>query len=174
MDEKNLEAFNKSELIINFEKIITKSDYLILSFKDLNDTLSNFYSLTIQKDKKIFNLTFNIRNISDAYLPNKPYIKRRQVGKLDFDSLPLNNKTNVTLLLGLKEINGELVLVCWNPFYFVGHQTNRSCYVLESTMEKALQCGFYIGEDCKTKLYVCNETNFGKLLTQYIEENAVE
>lgn len=171
---KSEDTLSKFDLLVLFEQLITKSGFIITNYKDIYETLDNFHSLTVEKDKKQFELIFNIRNVSDAYLPNKPEIKRRQVGKLEFDSLPFNQKKRAVMLLGLKVYNGEPVLVCWNPFYFVGHATNRSCYVVESTMEKALQCGFYAGEDCRTRVYACSGSSFEKLLSLFIEENAVE
>lgn len=175
MDEiKREDTLSKFELLNLFQNFVSKSKFLIIEFKDLKDSLNNFYSLIIEKENYFTELIFNIRNIGDAYLPNKPQIKRRQVGKLDFDKLPLNEKKKISLLVGIKLINNEPVLVCWNPFFFVGHQTNRSCYVLESTMNKGLQLGFYTSEDCKTKVYVCNENNFDKLLSYYIEENTID
>lgn len=171
---KSQDTISRPNLLVYFQQVLTKSGFLVTNFKDLKGTLDNFYSFVVEKGGKKIELSFNIRNISNAYLPNKPDIKRRQVGKLSFEDLPLNRKDCLIMLLGLKLISGELVLVCWNPFYFVGHATNRSCYVLKSTMEKALQCGFFEREDCKTKVYACSSSNFGELLNHYIEENVVE
>lgn len=171
---KSENTLSKFNLLVLFEQLISKSGFLLVNYKDINDKLENFHSLVIEKDKRRFEIIFNIRNISDAYLPNRPEIKRRQVGKLVFDELPSNQKNRAVMLLGLKIINSEPVLVCWNPFYFVGHATNRSCYVAQSSMEKALQCGLYVGEDCKTRVYACFGSNFNRLLKLFVEENALE
>ncbi|WP_373435119.1 hypothetical protein, partial [Metamycoplasma equirhinis] len=66
------------------------------------------------------------------------------------------------------------VLACWNPFYFVGHSTNRSCYVLQNSLETARSNGFYDGVDCKIPVLVCSTKMFEQLLNVYLERNAVD
>ena len=115
----------------------------------------------------------NIRNIGSAYLPKKPYILRRQVGKLSFDDLPSNNKKSLSMLIGVANKDNEILLACWNPFYFIGHSTNCSCYVLENSLDKAKNIGLYVGEDCKTPVLVCS-SHFNEMLNVYIERNMMD
>lgn len=163
--------FSSKELILQVENIFVKSGYLILSYSDLNN---GFLKFVLLKNNIEYVVCANVRNIGSAYLPNKPYIMRRQVGKMNLDEIPGNVKTNVSMLLAIGTVESNSVLACWNPFYFVGHATNRSCYVLQSSLEKAQSEGFYDGVDCKTPVLVCSSNNFEQLLNVYIERNMVD
>lgn len=168
------QMLNHKQLLLFFEKVLTSSNILINSVKECESELKNFYLFDVSyKDENLF-LYVNIRNISSAYLPNKPYILRRQVGKLSFEFLPANKKNSLTLLLGITNEDESIVVVCWNPFYFIGHSTNRSCYVLESSLTIAKNLGLYVGEDCKTPVLVCSTNNFEELLEVYRERNMVD
>lgn len=158
------------ELVLAVERVFINSGFTVKSF----DYMENgFIEFNLLKNES-FIISVNVRNIGSAYLPNKPYILRRQVGKMIFESIPDNGRTKLSMLLGVGNKNNRLLLACWNPFYFIGHSTNRSCYVLESSLDEAYEKGFYDGVDCKTPVLVCSENNFEKLLHIYIERNAVE
>lgn len=172
--KKSEDTISKQDLLLFFEQTLVLSGFFIEETEGLKNELRNFYSFKVKNQSSQFVISANISNISDAYLPNKPFIKRRQVGHLVFETLPKNTKDKVSLLVGIKKIEDEFVLVCWNPFYFVGHSTNRSCYVNESTLEKTLRIGFYVGDDCGTKLYACTRNHFAELLDLFITENAID
>ena len=172
--KKSEQMMSSQELLLSFEKALVSSEILINSVENCKDELKNFYLVNVTFKNKKISLYVNLRNIGSAYLPNKPYILRRQVGKLSFDDLPLNSSTSLSMLLGITFIDHMMILACWNPFYFVGHSTNRSCYVLENSLEKAKNIGLYVGEDCKTPVLVCSDCHFGEMLDIYIERNMVE
>ena len=172
--KRSEDTISKQDLLLFFEQTLVLSGFFVEETKDLKSELGSFFLFRIKNNNSEFEITANISNISDAYLPNKPYIKRRQVGHLVFENLPKNTKTKVTLLIGIKRIEDQLVYVCWNPFYFVGHSTNRSCYVNEASLEKTARLGFYSGEDCGTKLYACTSNRFAELIDLFISENAID
>lgn len=172
--KKSEQMMSSHELLLSFEKALVFSEILINSVNNCKGELKNFYLVNVTFKNKKMNLYVNLRNIGSAYLPNKPHILRRQVGKLSFNDLPLNNSSSLSMLLGVTYIDEKMVLACWNPFYFVGHSTNRSCYVLEGSLEKAKNIGLYVGEDCKTPVLVCSDSCFGKMLDVYIERNMVD
>ena len=172
--KKSEDTISKQDLLLFFEQTLVLSGFFVEETKDLKNEIGSFHLFKVKNKSSEFVITANISNISDAYLPNKPFIKRRQVGHLVFEALPKNTKNKVTLLIGIKRIENEFVIVCWNPFYFVGHSTNRSCYVNESTLEKTSRLGFYVGDDCGTKLYACTNNRFAELLDLFITENAID
>lgn len=172
--QNSKKLMNSHELLLSLEKHLILSNILIRSVTDCKNELKNFYLLDIVVKNQNIKLYVNIRSIGSAYLPNKPYILRRQVGKLLFDHLPQNSKKTFSMLIGVAEKDGETLLVCWNPFYFIGHKTNRSCYVLEGSLETAKNIGLYVGEDCKTPVLICSCRNFEKMLNVYIERNLVD
>lgn len=167
-------ALSSNELLLRLENFLVNGGYLILGLKFCDGNLKSFIKIDIKKNTNEIHLFVNIRNISSAYLPNKPYIKRRQVGKLILEEIPKNENNSLTMLLGVAKIGDSFVLACWNPFYFVGHATNRSCYVLEDSMTTAICEGLYDGVDCKTPVLVCSENRFSDLLEIYKERNVVE
>ena len=172
--KKSENMMSTHELLLSLEKVLVSSNVLIRSVKNCENELKNFYLISVEINNQLIELYVNIRNIGSAYLPNKPYILRRQVGKLSFDDLPPNNKKSLSMLIGIANIDNEILLACWNPFYFIGHSTNRSCYVLENSLDKAKNIGLYVGEDCKTPVLVCSSSHFNEMLNVYIERNLVD
>jgi hypothetical protein len=163
-------VLSSKELTLVLQEIINKSGFIITSF---SQNENGFNQIGI-KNKHDFNLNVNIRNIASAYLPNKPHIKRRQVGKMHFDTIPINQQKQLSMLLGVGRVNDRYVLACWNPFYFLDHSTNRSCYVLQESLEFANENGLYDGIDCKTPVLVCSENGFEKLIKVYLERNVLD
>ena len=162
---------SSKELVLEVENIFIQSGFIISSFLDLKN---GFVRFQLSKNGVEYIINTNIRNVGSAYLPNKPYIMRRQVGKMNLDDIPDNTGRTASMLLAIASVDGERVLACWNPFYFVGHSTNRSCYVLQNSLETACSNGFYDGVDCKTPVLVCSTKMFEQLLNVYLERNAVD
>ena len=164
----------KNELLLIFESFLVNSGFLILEMIDIKKETPNFHKFVIKTNNKNFTVNIDIRNIGDAYLPDKPHVKRRQVGKLSFEQIPKNKNDTVSMLVGIKQIDKDFVMACWNPFLFLSHITNRSCYLLEESMEQALNSGVYIGKDCGTPVYICSIDHFDQLLDIYINNNSIE
>lgn len=165
------ENLSSSELVLIFQRVLVESGFLIISYES---KINSFGTMKLKYNSKEFVINFNIRNIGSAYLPNKPNIMRRQVGKLESEDIPINSQIQVSMLLGLKVLDNTYILTCWNPFYFVGHKTNRSCYVLKESLQEAKENGFYDGVDCNTPVLACSTKEFSQLLSAYIERNSVD
>lgn len=169
--DKEENILSSKELLLVMEKILISSGFIIYSVLKGNN---NFIEFNIEKNNKKYRIFANIRNIGSAYLPKKPYIMRRQVSKMLIDEIPLNRGNNLSMLLAIKKVENQYILACWNPFYFVGHSKNRSCYVLQQSLENAYLNGLYQGIDCKTPVLVCSEKNMEQLIEVYIERNSVD
>lgn len=166
MNSNNL---SKQELLKVFEKAIVLSDGVIISISDFK----NRFNIVVKFDEDEYNLNFDLRNIGSAYLPNKPFIFRRQVSSFSIDDFPKNLGNNLSLLVGIRLIENSFVIVAWNPFYFLGHKTNRSCYVYKDSMLSAYTNGYYSGDDCKTPVYACASNNLLTLLKEFKENNTI-
>lgn len=162
----------KKDLLLYFENVLISSGFII-NYADFDKEL-NFYLIKLSRDKKEYQLYINLSNINDAYIPNKPYIKRRQVGVMDLNLIPKNAGNQCSMLCGLKIFDDDVIVCAWNPFYFTNHSKNRSCYVLESSIESALKNGYYFGVDCKNNVYLCNKTSFSSLLDEYLNKNRID
>ena len=164
----------KNDLLLYIQRTLVSSGFLIYSLTQCKDDLKSFYKIDIKKNDNQYTLFINVSNINSAFLPNKPYIKRRQVGKLNMDLIPQNKNNSLSMLLGITFVDETPIYVCWNPFYFTGHEKNRSCYVLDSSILYAYNNSYYFGEDCKTPVFVFNELSFEKMLQNYIDKNMVD
>ena len=166
-----INVLSSKDLILAIEKIIVCSGFTIKQFEFKKNGFSAF---TISQDNEQIELSINIGNIGSSYLPNKPYILRRQVRKMTFEEIPDNKRNEISMLIGITKISDKFIIACWNPFYFIGHSTNRSCYILNDSLMIAYLKGIYDGIDCKTPVLACSEENFGKLLKIYIGRYAVD
>ena len=162
------------DLILALKKSLITSGFSVESIYQCDGDLKTFHKLEISFNNDKMTLFINVRNIGSAYIPKKPYIKRRQVGKLLLEKIPPNTKNSLSMLIGIIRVDNIFVYACWNPFYFIGHSTNRSCYVLDSSIEYALQNGVYDGEDCKTPVLVFTEPNFNNIINIYLNRSVVD
>ena len=51
-----------------------KSKFLILELKDLKATLNNFYSITVEKEKKFADIGVDITNLKDKFFYQVLYL----------------------------------------------------------------------------------------------------
>ncbi len=168
----NLTSLSKNDLLLCFEDVLISSGFVIYNLE--MDKNTNFYKFVVNKNKKEFVLFVNISNINEAYIPNKPFIKRRQIGALVLDNIPQNTGNQFSMLCGIKKVDEEIVLCVWNPFYFTNHTKNRSCYVVSDSIYDALKNGIHFGIDCKNTVYLCNRISFEKLFDEYILKNRID
>ena len=115
-----------------------------------------------------------ISNIeSNKRIPSVSSLMRRQVAALDVGLLPQNKDGEVTVLLGVCEIDEKKVFAIWNAFYFVGHKTNRSCYVSAKDLLEASESGLAISSYSDTPVYVSTTERFAEALDKFIEVNCI-
>jgi len=162
----------RDALLLCFEELLIKNGYLI-SLCNEEGSVKGFADLTVKRNGKPFSIHVNIRNISNACLPYDPSVMRRQVAALDVGLLPQNKDGEVTVLLGVCEIDEKKVFAIWNAFYFVGHKTNRSCYVSANDLLKASESGLSISSYSDTPVYVATTERFAEALDKFIEVNCI-
>lgn len=163
-----LTNLNKSELINAFQKVLIDNHFNIIQY-NAGEKKSNFKTIYCEKENKQFSFCFNISNLSKAYLPKDPTVKRRQISSLNMNEIPMITKNNVTLLLSYCEINTTSVFIAWNPFYFTEHKTNRSCYVNEKELLDVISENYIKSKYGKTPVYIFTEQGFERFISEYIE-----
>ena len=83
-------------------------------------------------------------------------------------------KEQCFLLLGLTNVNGNNILVAWNPLKYIYHEKNRSAYVYDEALFEANKKGFYKTIQNGEKILISNEENFEELLKEYYAYSYVE
>ncbi len=89
------------------------------------------HRVDLEIDGKPLRLNFVLRTLGTGGWKDKPWIYRIQIGALEEGQLPRSGNGELSLLLGLFFLDGTLALAAWNPFMYVFHKTNRSCYLKE-------------------------------------------
>lgn len=153
----------------DFLKAVFESSSLpILSWKTDESGVSSIATLL---DGKPLSLHFLLKPISGGGWKEKPWVYRIQVRKLEGDEFPKNSSSSLSLLLGACFFEGKPVIVAWNPFRFLFHETNRSCYL---RLEDLLQLeeepdGFIVSYRSSEPVSLARKDSFGKLLSRLLE-----
>ena len=150
------------------KEVLAASSLPILSWASKPDGTSSVETLL---DGKPLTLHFFLKSISGGGWKEKPWVYRIQVRKLEGDIFPKNSAYVLSLLLGLCLYDGEPVIASWNPFRFLFHETNRSCYLhyedllrLEEEPE-----GFYVSHRSAEPVSLARKDSFGKLLRHLLK-----
>jgi len=165
IDNGALDIKQRLDLIKDF---LLNSNIAVLSVSKKDEY---FYAFDIEVNgaKKIINIY--PKNIVNSGWSEKPYIKRIQVPSFLGKTIPLNNKEQCSLFLGIAFVNNKPIFAVWNPFTYVFHKTNRSCYVNVESLDICYHNGLYKTIDSKKEIILCDKDNFGQLLEIYFEEN---
>lgn len=105
-NSKKKKALNKKELWAEFLLFCDRSGFTLISV-DPDGTYPCFTDVVLSFNGSRFNLSVNLRNISSAYLPKDPTVKRRQVQSLDRELLPKNTKDHLSLCLDFMKTTGK-------------------------------------------------------------------
>ena len=132
---------------------------------------NNFVRFDIVCGKEKLSLHILPKNIVNSGWNDKPYIKRIQVMSFLDKRIPLNTKDNSSMFLGVAFVNNEPIFAVWNPFSYVFHKTNRSCYVEVESLALSSHQGFIKTIDSKQIVLLCDKEHFGDLIKYYNEEN---
>ena len=165
VDNSNLSLKQRVDLIKEF---LLRSNVELFSAEE---TENGFVKFDIKNGKDVFSLHILPKNIVNSGWAEKPYIKRIQVMSFLGKNIPLNTKENSSLFLGIAFVNNEPIFAVWNPFAYVYHKTNRSCYVNVDSLALCSREGFIKTVDSKQVVLLCDKNHFGDLISYYHEEN---
>lgn len=135
-----------------------------IQLNSISDEDEYFHKFEIIYNNRPFILNLYLKNVVNSGWSDKPFIKRIQVPSFLGKTIPANSKNSISLFLGIAFVCDEPVFVVWNPFSFVYHKTNRSCYVTVQTLAETYQAGLLKTIDSKKEIVGCDKNNFKRLL----------
>lgn len=165
VDNSSLSLKQRIDLI---KECLLRSD---IELKDVSEGENGFFKFDIICENESFSLHILPKNVVNSGWSEKPYIKRIQVMSFLGKEIPLNTRENSSMFLGIAFVNNEPVISVWNPFSYVFHKTNRSCYVEVESLVLGSHEGFIKTIDSKQIVLVCDKYHFGDLIKFYHEDN---
>lgn len=135
------------------------------------ETENGFFRFDVKCSGTYFSLHILPKNIVNSGWAEKPYIKRIQVMSFFGKNIPMNTNENSSIFLGVAFVNSQPIFAVWNPFSYVYHKTNRSCYVNVNSLALCFREGFIKTVDSKQTVLLCDKHHLGELITYYREEN---
>ena len=161
-----LHKYNKQELMSIFSDILVQSGFSITECNIETNEIS------IKDGIRNFIVRLIIKNISPCGWEAKETLYRIQVANVKDSIIPTNNvKTH--MLCGIADYKGNIILVVWNSYRYLKHNTQRSCYVYEKSFEKCLDNGYVMVRDFGQETWLCEKNKFSLLIRDYIYYNNV-
>ena len=165
-------VYEKKELLEKFEEFIKQEGFSI----NWGSSKRAPYVATIKKDGKEYTLVMYLKNITGAGWADKPHMKRVQVSNVRKDDMDkyidtTNNQT--ILILGYYNFDDNPVIVAWNAYRYVYHNTVRSCYVSVDNLMDAYKSGMAVTECSNQEIWVFKPNHFEEFLKNYIEQNKI-
>lgn len=164
-----IEKIEKTQLNGIFNEFLLSSDFEII----YSDYLKHPYIVKISDGVRMFELHYILKNISTGGWEEKKKIKRIQIGNIS-DGLVPTNKIRTHMLCGLVRCENEYLLVVWNSYLYINHNTNRSCYISNDSLIKCAKKGYIMVHEFNQDIWLCNKEHFGLLIRDYISYHFVE
>ena len=79
------------------------------------------------------------------------------------------NISKFNFILGYYNFDNNPIMVAWDPYRYLKHNTLRSCYVTIDTLKRGYERGFYEGVVSSQKLWVFKGEYFDTFIQKYIE-----
>ena len=165
--------YSKLKLINEFENFINISGYELIGNIDIK---SSPYVVNIAKDNKIYKIIMYYKNITGAGWYNKPNIRRVQVTnvrKADINKYISTSNNSFFVIFGYYNFDDNPIMVAWNAYNFVYHETTRSCYVSTELLIQGYKKGFIKTNYSKQQIWIFTPNNFEFFLDDYIKCNKV-
>lgn len=154
---------------------LIKKCLIICNIDLISETqIDSFYHFEILLHGKKIKICAVLKNVVNSGWSDKPFIKRIQVKRFNSSELLKNTSEGCSLFIGLAYTNEAPIFVCWNPFMFLFHTTNRSCYIDVSLLARCQHEGFISTMSSNQKVILSDTNHFDKMIEKYIEFNAVE
>lgn len=165
-------VYPKAELLANFETFIAQEGFS-LSW----DSSSRVpYVANVSKGEEKYIIVMYLKNITGAGWADKPHMKRVQVSNVRNDDMDkyidtTNNQT--ILILGYYNFDNNPLIVAWDAYRYVYHNTVRSCYVSIDNLMTAYKSGFIVTECSNQKIWIFKPNHFAQFLEDYISSNKI-
>lgn len=164
---------SRTELRQIFVKMLNNSGYLVRDLPD--DDEVNPIKYVVTKSGDPITLHIYLKNVTLAGWADKPHIFRVQVTNC-FSSSNISKitSTEITIICGICSVDDIPMLCAWNVFGYVLHKTNRSCYVLSTSLILAKERGFYMSHDLGQFVWICRSDFIETLLSEYVKMTYIE
>ena len=173
IEQSEDKKYSKRELFEYFKSFISKCGYSIVGEIDYK---SSPYIVNIKKDDKEYRLIMFYKNITGAGWIDKPNIKRVQVTNVrkgDISKYISTSNNETLIILGYYNYDDNPIMVAWNAYHYVYHDTTRSCYVDVNTLIDGYKKGYLNTVYAKQNIWVFTSENFERFLQEYINLNKV-
>ncbi|MBQ6282893.1 MAG: hypothetical protein IJK66_05130 [Bacilli bacterium] len=165
--------YSKASLINEFEKFINVCGFKLI---DNGDVKTSPYEVNITKNKIIYKIIMYYKNITGAGWYNKLNIRRVQVTnvrKTDINKYISTSNNSFFAIFGYYNFDNNPIMVAWNAYNFVYHETTRSCYVSIELLIEGYKKGFIKTNYSKQQIWIFTPNNFEIFLNDYINCNKV-
>lgn len=145
--------YSKDDLIKNVKEEFIKSGINVIDTVKLSHSL---VKMVLNFDEKTISVIMYLKNITGAGWKDKPKFKRVQVANLKFDSpeFLISSNNTINLIMGYYNFDDNPILVCWDAYRYLEHNTVRSCYVTVDSLKRGYIKKFYEGVDSGQKLWI--------------------
>ena len=161
-------------MLAKFEDFLKEGSFNVVSWNWVKNVP---YDVTVTNGKENYRLVVYLKNISGAGWKEKPHIKRVQVTNVrndDMDKYIDTTSSETLLILGYYNFDENPIMVAWNAYQYVQHNTNRSCYVNLEHLQEGYKNGMYITTCAEQKIWVFKPESFQNFLKDYIKANKWE
>lgn len=165
-------VYSKAELFSKFEEFISNAGFSLKQW--IKSSNAPYECLVLNKDNDIFDLVIYLKNITGAGWEQKNNKKRAQVSNIKIvspeDYIPTSSNRTF-LILGYYNFDGNPIMVAWDAYRYIRHNTMRSTYISVDNLLLGYKRGFVITTDSSQKVWIFDASNFGNFLADYISYN---
>lgn len=168
-------TYKKKELLKKFEEFVNESNFYIINWIKIDAV--PYEVLLENTEGKKYKIVLYLKNITHAGWNEKPWCKRVQVDNVRFvcpDCYIDTENTQTFMILGYYNYDNNPLMVGWNAYKYVMHNTQRSCYITLDEMLEGYKKGYNVSVVSKQKVWVFTPSNFAVFLKDYINANKIE
>lgn len=164
--------YKKTELLKRFEKFISINGFKLK--QRINSNRAPYECLVLNKNNEVFDLVIYLKNITGAGWKDKINRKRVQVSNVKIVSPDNYIPTSINrtlLILGYYDFDDNPIMVAWDAYRYVGHNTVRSAYITVENLIRGYENRYVETIDSSQKTWIFDSSNFEKFLKNYINYN---
>lgn len=158
----------KDTLLDEFERAISAGGWRFVSWESRR---SAPFQCIVERDGHRIDVVLYLKKISNAGWDWRPQCKRVQVSNIrKFEHLFLRRESaqKINLIIGLYDYEAPL-FAAWDASQYVGHETNRSCYIDSEQLIQGYRSGYTETECAGLPVTVFRPEHLTKYLERYID-----
>ncbi len=165
-------VFKKKDLLVKFEEFVISSGFRFKCW--MKNSCAPYECLLLDQDDNIYDLVIYLKNITGAGWKDKINRKRAQVSNIKVvspkDYIPTSSNRTL-LILGYYNYDDNPIMVAWDAYRYIKHNTMRSTYVSVDNLLRGYKEGFVVTTDSSQKIWLFNSDYFKTFLDNYISYN---